>query len=162
MSVLKREFTQKWKFCHHLLTSCYYKPILHSFFPLWNTKEIVFFFFVYTENRVNGVYCCVGPSWRCGLMSILLKVEYEYQRSVSFDLELWTLFWIAQKQCSLCRTERERHEVFTPLCLKTQRLLSQHKRLPVDSTGRILWKESTPSNRHTHPPHLLSSLPPGL
>ncbi len=53
---------------------------------------------------------------------------------VSFDLELWTLFWIAQKQCCLCGTERGRHEVLTSLCLKTQRLLSQHKRLPVDST----------------------------
>ncbi len=42
LSLLKREFTKKWQFCHHLLTSCYSKSISHSFFPLWNTKYIFF------------------------------------------------------------------------------------------------------------------------
>ncbi len=78
--------------------------------------------------------------------------------AVSFDLELWTLFWIAQKQCCLCGTERGRHEVLTSLCLKTQRLLSQHKRLPVDSTfyradlmkRERAWLQILPPPPHTY------------
>ncbi len=61
-------------FTHLMLFQIYITLFLSS-------VEHKIYFFLYTENRVNGVYSCVGPSWRCGLMSILLKVKY--QRSVS-------------------------------------------------------------------------------
>lgn len=133
--------------CHNLLTVMSFQT--YDFVFLWNTTKDAFFFLSkqWMSMGSNLVLCpiyfhcmdkiicqnifCSADEIKSGTGCLLkLWVNMHTARgwlwtsAVTFDLELYEhLFWRAQKQCSLCLTERER-DIRSPLYLKTQSAFS--------------------------------------